>query len=655
MVVRPCKAVALSLLLFAGAVLAESFTFGPHPRLATEVAADDTKTVERAQALLAEGITVPGESGDWTFYYACPTHNTTLVNKAGAHTCPVCGKVYDDERTRRAWVTRLHYHVDEACVTLGKAWRISGEEAFAREVWRILSRYAELTPGWQRHDRWGRTGLMAVIGGKRYAQSLDDATGIIELARAYDLIYDWPGIDETARQRVERDLFRETADSIHRLYFVYDGKNNHMTWYNAAVAIVGTVIGDRPCLERALRGSKGLRWQLMNSVTSEGLWYEGTLSYHFYALQAVMVTLEAARAVGVDVSVENEQTRRMFLVPLRLAYPDGTLPAINDGDRVSLKGYRRIYERAAALFDDAAIRSFAAGDPLPERPSEVLSDAGLAYLRQWGENPVMAILDFGQHGGHHGHPDKLNLLLFAAGKELFPDIGRLSYRCAEYETWARQTVAHNTVVLGRRSQRPDDGTVIASGKVGPADVVIGESRGAYGGAVLRRALILLPGGVLVDLFRVEQRGKGTLTEWVLHGTPPMALVGAGAREALAAPLHTSDGYQHLADLERGELAETARVEWQVTPERTYSTWLLQADGEQETLYTATGIGFSLTQRLPLVIRSREAAPDTVFAAVHAPGDGTGEAWYLESAEGVTVVSGPSGRITWDGEAVVTVE
>lgn len=653
--VRICKAVAVSLLLIAGAVSAESFTFGSHPRLATKTTAANATIVAHARALLIERIEVPEESGDWTFYYACPAHNTALVNKEGAHTCPVCGKIYEDERTRRAWVTQLHRQVDKACVTLAQAWQISGEEAFAREVWRILYRYAELTPGWQRHDRWGRTGLMAVIGGKRYAQSLDDATGIIELARAYDLIYDWPGVDEAERQRVERDLFRETADSIHRLYLVYTGRNNHMTWYNAAVAIVGTVLGDSPYIERALRGGKGLRWQLVNSVTSEGLWYEGTLSYHFYALQAVMVTLEAARAVGADVTAENEQTRRMFLVPLRLAYPDGTLPAINDGDRVSLREYRHMYQRAETLFDDAAIRAFAAGDPVPERLSEVLPDAGLAYLRLWGENPVMAILDFGQHGGHHGHPDKLNLLFFAGGKELFPDIGRLTYRCAEYKTWTRQTVAHNTVVLGRRSQRPDDGTVIASGKSGMADYVIGESRGAYRGVVLRRVLVLLPNGVLVDLFRVEQSGKGKLTEWVLHGTMPMTLMGGRPREALTAPLHTSDGYQHLADIEQGELAETARIEWQVTSERTYSTWLLQADGVRETLYTATGIGFTLTQRLPVLIRSRAAAPLTLFAAVHAPSDATDEAWRLISTEGMVAVSISSIRIIWDGEAVVTVE
>ncbi len=646
-----------------GLAAAAPFTFGPHPRLtagapeARSQTAEDARIVSRARDWLAKGLEVPSESGDWIFYYSCPAHNVALVLKGRQHTCPVCGAVSTDARTRRAWVTQRHNAIDGACVDMAQAWRISGDEAFAREVWRILCRLAELAPGWDRHDRWGRRGLLAVIGGKRYAQSLDDAYGVILLARAYDLVYDWPGISAAERLTVERDLFRDTADSIHRMYALYDGKNNHMTWFNAAVATVDAVLGEVPYLERALSGGKGLRWQLATSVTAEGLWYEGALAYHFYALDAVMITLAAARSAGADVASELETTRRMLLAPLALAYPNGILPAINDSDRASLAGYRHAYLRAATLFDDVAICDFASGGSLQQRPSEVLADAGLAYLRQWGDNPVTAILDFGQHGGHHGHPDKLNLLLFAAGKELFPDIGRLTYRCPEYETWTRQTVAHNTVVLGRRSQQEDDGRVLSSGRLGDADYVVGESRNAYDGTLLRRALVLLPGGALVDLFRVEQRGRGVTAEWVLHGTAPLVLADVDPLQAVKSPLHASEGYQHLEQIAQVEVAETVKIVWQVSADRTYMTWLLNEGGAKETLVTATGIGFTLSERLPLVIRSRTAAPLTVFAAVHAPFAAAAEAWQVTSDDKRTVITGRPGgqpvRITWDGAAGVT--
>ena len=33
-----------------------------------------------------------------------------------------------------------------------------------------------------------------------------------------------------------------------------------------------------------------MRWQLKHSVGADGLWYEGTMAYQFYALSAIMET-----------------------------------------------------------------------------------------------------------------------------------------------------------------------------------------------------------------------------------------------------------------------------------------------------------------------------------------------------------------------------
>ena len=41
----------------------------------------------------------------------------------------------------------------------------------------------------------------------------------------------------------------------------------------------------------------------------------------------------------------------------------------------------------------------------------------------------------------HGHPDKLQLLLFVQGREWLLDPGRLDYSHKEHKTWYRQTVA----------------------------------------------------------------------------------------------------------------------------------------------------------------------------------------------------------------------
>lgn len=643
--------IAIFVLAIAAAAKAD-FVFYSHPRLATPPG--DDRVVARVLKYIDEGLEVPEESGQWIFYYSCPEHNTSLVKSESGHSCPVCGRVYDDERTRLAYVTSQHYRLDKACLAMARAWNLTGDDKFAFEVWRVLRRYAELVPGWRRHDRWGRFGMLAVIGGKRYAQGLDDAIGIISLARAYDLIHDWEGITSDDRLKVEKGLFRTTINSIYSMYMLYEGENNHMTWRNAAAAIVGVVIGEPAYIKLALDGSKGFRWQMLNSVTAEGLWCEGALSYHFYALSAINNTLEAAKAVGADMTTELEQRERMLLAPPLLAYPNGYMPTINDSDPVAFKGYRRRYQEASGNSSNPIIQALAAGDPPPQRPSEVLEDAGLVYIRQWGQNPFMAILDFGRHGGAHGHPDKLNLLLYARGRELFPDIGRLSYRVPEHLSWAKQTVAHNTVVLGHRSQKADNGRVIAFKADPDYDYVVAESRGAYRGAIMRRALIMLPDEALVDIFRVEQSGRPVTTDWILHGTVPYSVEGTSQVSAVKRPPASRDGYQHIDFTNKTQPVNNLKLIWQIDQRQQFATWLLHDNGGNETIYQGTGIGYSLAQRHPLIIRSRIGARLTTFAAVHAPNRAAADAWRISQRNGRYIINGPDHEIAWDGAGTVEV-
>lgn len=620
---------ALGLLLVPHALASDSATeawrFGNHPRLSQRALMQDAAIpgsaanvalLARADRILAEPLKVPEQGGQWIFYYACPEHDCALQLRGTQHVCPTCGKAYDDERTLLAYETRRHDVLNGAVLTLAQAWHCSGRDDDAREVWRVLQRYAELHPTWKRHDRWGRKGMLAVIGGKRYSQSLDDAYGIIKLAQAYDLIYDWSGITPQARERVETDFFAATVASIYQMYLVYDGRNNHMTWFNAAAATVGTVLGRTDMLERALNGPKGLRVQFVESVTAEGLWYEGATAYHFYALQAILQTVDAVQGGGVDLT-GNPVLKKLFRTPLELAYPNGQLPAINDSDRSSIAGHRRIYAFAAQTWPDADLKAFAESGTLPTYPSRLYEDAGLVYLRRGsGIRAVTAILDFGQHGGHHGHPDKLNLMLYAQGQELFLDPGRLTYRCPEHTSWTRQSVAHNTVVIDRSSQRAKAGMMLQFVPGPMFDIAVARADEVYRGVSLERALVLFD-HVLIDLFRVSSQQTHTL-DWLLHGNASLTVNGVG--EPYRPPLGNESGYQHLTNLMRHDSAALLIANWTFPKGVFVRTQVVGYEGDST--FTGSGIGYALTDRVPFLLIRRQAA-HSVFAAVHdLSGDGT---------------------------------
>lgn len=118
--------------------------------------------------------------------------------------------------------------------------------------------------------------------------------------------------------------------------------------------------------------------------------------------------------------------------------------------------------------------------------------------------------------GGHRHGDALSILLFAGGREVFPDLGYICDHPAN--GWVKHTAAHNTVMLDRRLTRAVDHGVldglITSGPFRFCDVRVPVSADRHPRrnrtAMLRRAMLMFPKPdglpVLVDVFDVDGGG-----------------------------------------------------------------------------------------------------------------------------------------------------
>ena len=214
----------------------------------------------------------------------------------------------------------------------------------------------------------------------------------------------------------------------------------------------------------------------------------------------------------------------MFTAPLRAMYPNGVFPAINDSDLMKAANFDGawrwawktwkdpIFAQAQARGNEKTIRELLGPDAKPDWPpdlgSEDLPAAGLAVLRVGrGDRAASVFLDYGPHGGGHGHFDKLNLLLFANGREWLPDTGRLTYSDKEYKTWVKTTAAHNTVSLNGRNQAPASGRLLflqQENDFAAAAVTCDE---AYPGVRLTRR-VMLTSDFLVDVFEIDADRPG---------------------------------------------------------------------------------------------------------------------------------------------------
>lgn len=612
--------------------------FPDPPRLATtqgrlkeeksrpDFAAKRAAAVKAADVLVSSPIPLPTGHGSWIFYYACPDDGATLRKLSlTEHECPRCRKKYSDERTVAAYRCQMHHDLEHGALKLAWAYAYTDDNRYAVQVRRILlhlaDAYADYPP---RLDRWGRSGWLAPLGGRRYVQSLDEAVGVIRLAKAYDLTQRSSVWNDADRQRVETDFFRATSKTLLRFN---QGINNHQTWYNAGLMAIASVLRDEELIETVLTMRGGFRDQLKRSLGEDGLWYEGAMAYQNYALQAMVEIVDAGRNLGLSLH-EAPRFRKLVHSSLNVAYPDGRYPAINDSDPGSFRSFRWSYLWAWRTYGDPVFAQAAAwGNPKLlaellgptakpawplERESLNLPDAGLAILRVGAATKQSCVFfDYGQHGGGHGHFDKMNITLFANGREWLLDTGRIGYSHKEYKTWVKHTVAHNTVVINASNQWPATGRLFWLKSGDGWSACAGECETAYVDVRLRRYLLLTP-HMLIDAFDVLSPGEVQI-DWLIHAaTGPIEPVKKCDSKAVDS-LGSGPGYQHLVDVRKWEAGPASRWDFPAGKLR-LRAWL--AGNQAEEIHTAIGIGSSANQKAPALIRRRSGAREARFVTVY---------------------------------------
>ena len=119
----------------------------------------------------------------------------------------------------------------------GMLFQILEDERYAEYVRDMLFQYEAMYKDLPLHPQ-----ERSYARGKLFWQCLNDSNWLVYMAQAYDAIYDWLPVEE--RTQLNNNLFRPFADfiSIENPQF-YNRVHNHSTWGNAAVGMIGLVMG----------------------------------------------------------------------------------------------------------------------------------------------------------------------------------------------------------------------------------------------------------------------------------------------------------------------------------------------------------------------------------------------------------------------------
>jgi len=584
---------------------------------------DKLKT--RADNRLLRAVDVPAEGGAWTQLYRCPDTQVYLnMINFNLHVSPATGKQYSGQPYDQCITTYRHRYIGEQAYEMALTYVLTEEDKYGQRAREILVEYAQR---YQHYDYHDRNNLPNKGGGKAFPLSLDEAEWLVDLASAYDLLQGSGLLSDAEQQQITNGLLLPAIEVV----ALNDlGVHNIQVWHNAALFLAGLHAKDYPRARNALLGPSGLETQLAQGVNADGMWWENSPGYHFNTIRGMLPMIHGVMRTPIQVDIS--PLERMLVTAFELKLPDHTLPLLNDGAREGFQsGLRDEYEQVVGLFPNSSrlddpIAIFGRGRSLSavlygpadirregwnDITSLVLPDSGLAVLRSgpyWQR--TMAMMDFGTHGGGHGHYDKLGLTLWMQGAEGIREAGSDGYGNAVSEVFFPSTLAHSTVVINGLNQEEAEGNLGYFSMDEGASTVTASVDGAYLGVQQRRLLHTTEEGHFADMFEVESDVAHTI-DYVIHGQ--------GVASTSLAMLPSSFGYggsyAFLCDVESADVDGA----FEITFENDGKISTLLVLGEPgTTVFLARAPGYPMGSKHPVVVVRRNSAR-TVFAAAMTEG------------------------------------
>ncbi len=493
----------------------------------------------------------------------------------------------------------------------GIAFQLTGDKKYSAFIIEMLDKYADMYPSLPMHPI-----NTSSVRGKLFWQTLNDCVWLVHTAVAYDCVYD--ELTSKQRKKIEKDLFYPITEffmnGTPNNHKTFNKMHNHGTWSTAGVGMIGYAMGDQDLVDKALYGSKkdgtaaegtpaGFVNQIHELFSPDGYFTEGPY-YQRYSIWPFMLFSQAIQNIQPDLNiyeVNGGVLPKAVSTLIQLSY-DSHLMMFNDGLEKTFQTQELIIalDVAYSITKDPMLLSlikdqnkffvseagWAAAEGLInglEEPfvseSIYLRDGakgdqgGVAIIRKnTSESETCLVLKATSHGLSHGHFDKLNITLYDNGSEILTDYGAARFLniesksggryTTENDTYAKQSVSHNTVIVDQTSHF--GGVYKLSSKHAPeveyTDYTSSEFQMATAvdansyadkKVVMQRTVALVDNGFcskpfMLDIFKVTAPVAHTYDiAYHYNGHLVLANYDSSIYKDMLVPFGTNHGYQHF--------------------------------------------------------------------------------------------------------------
>ena len=370
----------------------------------------------------------------------------------------------------------------------GQLYKLTGEKKYADYAAKVMLAYADVYPSWGLHPAQKEQSP-----GRMFWQNLNESWWLVHVSQSYGAIKDT--LSQEQQDKIETDLLRNVAE------FLSDGSpetfnkiHNHGTWATAAVGLTGYAIGDDDYVEQALMGldksgDAGFLKQMDKLFSPDGYYNEGPY-YQRYALMPFVIFAQAVEKNNPERKIFEQRDgilKKAINTTIQQSY-GGLFFPINDAIKDKGIATTELLHGVSIAYDltgDAGLLSIAQAQdkyvltPESRKLAEDIaagktkpfdyksmrlhdgqdgSEGALDILRASADPKGLAVVAKNTSQGlGHGHFDKLGLLVYDQGYEILRDYGAARFLnieakygghyLPENDTYAKQTIAHNAIVV----------------------------------------------------------------------------------------------------------------------------------------------------------------------------------------------------------------
>ena len=417
---------------------------------------------------------------------------------------------------------RWQLHRTKWWVPMGKAYRISGDEKYAKE-WTL------------QYIDWIKKNPLLIYTREEKAKLTKE-----ELSKLENVGFAWRPLEISDRLGAQTDQFTYFVKSnyftpafltefllnyqLHAEYMMknYSKDGNHLLFQSCRIISAGTFFPEFKNAEKWRKsGIDIINKEIGVQVYDDGFQNELDLGYHRGAIETFIQAYKIADFNGFGKEFPQsykDKIEKMIMATMNSSFPNYESPLFSDGHGGSKSVAIRQYKEWAKLFPEnkqiAYMASEGKSGELPSYLSKRFPNAGFYIFRNgWKEDATVMVLKAGPPAEWHNQPDNGTFDLYIKGRNFFPDGGSYVYggdaEVLKKRDWFRQTMVHKTLTLNNANIETMDSKCLLWNTDMNVEKLVVENQG-YPGLNHRRAVFFVDKTFFVIVDEAVGNAKGNV-------------------------------------------------------------------------------------------------------------------------------------------------